>query len=115
MTEEERKPRSAEPTPELPESGADLEPRSQPLAHDEPAETHGHDHEPAVGDIPADGHASHGASDTHGDVHDAGQGAEHEEARVGPIDWAAWGYALIGVAVALVVIAAFWVAAYQPF
>ncbi len=95
----ERKPEAAEPTPELPESGADLEPQSQPLTHHEPAAAHGHDHEPAVGDIPAE--REHGGGHGH-----------HTGERVGPIDWTAWGYTALGVAVALVVVAAFWLAAY---
>jgi hypothetical protein len=114
VTEKERNPTPAEPTPELPESGADLEPQSQPLAHDEPSEAHGHDHEPAVGEIPAREHASDEHPGGHVDEHDAAHGHGHEEPRVGPIDWPAWGYALLGAALALVVVGAFWIAAYQP-
>jgi hypothetical protein len=34
----------------------------------------------------------------------------HAEATLGPIDWATWSYALIGVASALLVVALFWIA-----
>lgn len=34
----------------------------------------------------------------------------HAEAALGPIDWGAWGYALIGAAAGLVVVALFWLA-----
>jgi hypothetical protein len=111
VTERLRKPKAAEPTPELPESGADLEPQSQPLSHHEPADTHGHDHEPAVGDIPAERHNSGDHDGGRIDEHGGGHG-HHAEERVGPIDWTAWGYTALGVAVALVVVAAFWLAAY---
>ena len=34
----------------------------------------------------------------------------HAEPKLGPIDWAAWAYALVGAAAAIVVVALFWVA-----
>jgi hypothetical protein len=34
----------------------------------------------------------------------------HAEATLGPVDWAVWSYALIGVASALLVVALFWMA-----
>jgi hypothetical protein len=34
----------------------------------------------------------------------------HGEARLGPIDWAGWGYAALGVLAGLVVVIAFWLA-----
>jgi hypothetical protein len=34
----------------------------------------------------------------------------HAEAALGPVDWAIWSYALIGVASALIVVALFWIA-----
>jgi hypothetical protein len=145
VTEQQRKRRPAEPSPELPESGADLEPQPQPLTHHEPVDTHRHDHEPAVGDIPAEDHTAardpadshaaedhtsaaisdhapasargdanahgHVTADSHADAHGHAD-VHHEEPRVGPIDWPAWGYAALGVLVALVVVAAFWIAAY---
>ena len=123
MTEQQRKPRSADPTPELPDEGADLEPQAQPLAHDEPIEAHtaapvGSGERALAGDVrtgadrPLDDHAMGSRPGEHVDEHDTSHGHEHEEARVGPIDWPAWGYAVVGVAVALVVVYAFWVAAY---
>lgn len=113
MTEPQRKPESAEPTPELPDEGADLEPQSQPLAHDEPVEAHtsvpagsaerGLEPEAyGMGEAKPDGHVDEHAGDEHG----------HDEPRLGPIDWPAWAYAALGVVVALVVVAAFYVAAY---
>jgi hypothetical protein len=115
LTERERKPDAAEPTPELPESGADLEPRDQPLAHDEPTEAHtdapiGSTERAIAGQ--SQGLGEHGP-DTHVDEHATTDPHAHEEVRLGPIDWPAWGYALLGIAVALVVVLAFWVAAYD--
>jgi hypothetical protein len=40
--------------------------------------------------------------DTHTVISDDDHG--HAEARLGPIDWAAWGYAVAGVVVGLVVV-----------
>jgi hypothetical protein len=34
----------------------------------------------------------------------------HAESALGPVDWAAWSYALIGAASALIVVALFWIA-----
>jgi hypothetical protein len=51
--------------------------------------------------------------DGHVDEHAAGEHG-HEEALLGPIDWSAWAYALAGVVIALVLVGAFWVAAYRP-
>ena len=52
----------------------------------------------AVGQVqpPADAHADQG----------------HSEPRLGPIDWPAWGYAVVGVAAGLLVAGLFWMAAY---
>lgn len=36
----------------------------------------------------------------------------HDEPQLGPIDWGAWAYALVGVAAGLLVVLLFWVAAY---
>ncbi|HWH36941.1 MAG TPA: hypothetical protein VNT28_04115 [Candidatus Limnocylindrales bacterium] len=128
MTEEHDKPKGAEPAPELPASGANLEPRSQPLAYDEPVEAHtevpagsaeraiegdaAEGRHAAAGHAAADDHASRVQPGDHFDEHDSAHGHAHEEPRVGPIDWSAWSYTLVGAAVAVVLIAAFWVAAY---
>ncbi|CAN5668386.1 hypothetical protein BH23CHL7_BH23CHL7_13100 [soil metagenome] len=113
MTKEKAKPKSAQPPPELPESRVDLEPEVQPLAYDEPPEAHtaapmgsaeralGPDSHP-IGEQTPDGHIDEHAAGEHG----------HEERRLGPIDWAGWAYTLVGVSIALVVVAAFWIAAY---
>jgi hypothetical protein len=129
VTDEQLKPGADEPTPELPESGADLEPQSQPLAHDEPVEAHtavpkGSAERAIEGDAQAEGreqaaaHAAAGEHDMgtlpgeHVDEHDSAHGHGHEEARLGPIDWGAWAYVIGGAAVALLLVWAFWVAAF---
>ncbi len=48
--------------------------------------------------------------DAHATLSDDDHG--HAEQTLGPIDWAAWGYALIGAAAALMVLAAFSIAAF---
>lgn len=71
------------------------------------------------GDRPADGIAAssavgvaHHDTATNMDAHAAISDDEHghAEPQVGPIDWTAWAYALVGVAAGLVVVALFWVA-----
>jgi len=76
------------------------------------------DHEP-VDDGPddaADGAASvaHHDSATHMDAHTTLSDDDHGHAEdhLGPIDWGAWGAALIGAAAALVVVALFWTTVY---
>ena len=68
-------------------------------------ETHGTDN-----DAPDDAARDHAAMhlDVHAVISDYDHG--HAEPRLGPIDWAAWGYALVGVAAGLVVVAFFWLA-----
>jgi hypothetical protein len=65
----------------------------------EPADAHadeGHDREmEGLG-----GHVDEHMSDDH----------SHGEPRLGPIDWAAWAYAGLGVAAGLIVVVAFWLA-----
>jgi len=46
--------------------------------------------------------------DSHAVLSDDDHG--HTEQALGPVDWAAWGYALVGVLAGLVVVAAFAVA-----
>jgi hypothetical protein len=46
--------------------------------------------------------------EAHASISDDDHG--HAEAKLGPVDWVGWGYALIGAAAALVVVALFWVA-----
>jgi hypothetical protein len=47
--------------------------------------------------------------DTHTAISDDDHG--HAEPRLGPIDWLAWGYALVGVAAGLLVVGLFWLKA----
>ena len=50
------------------------------------------------------GESHGGADDDAGGGHDEGGHGEHAEASLGPIDWAAWGAGLLGVALGLVVV-----------
>jgi hypothetical protein len=50
--------------------------------------------------------------DTHTTLSDDDHG--HAEPRLGPIDWSAWAYALVGAAAGLVVVALFFVAVSRP-
>jgi hypothetical protein len=58
---------------------------------------------PGQGAIAASGHEGH-HGDAHGDEH-GHPGAES----LGPIDWLAWGAAVVGVAAALLVVVVFYV------
>lgn len=81
------------------------EPRSEP-GHGTPGTPPaGADHEPAAS-------VAHHDTTTHMDAHTAISDDDHghAEPQLGPIDWAAWAYALVGAAAALVVVALFWVA-----
>ena len=71
------------------------------------------------GEAPADPRADDAASSvahhdaaTHMDAHTTLSDDDHghAEAALGPVDWAVWSYALIGLASALIVVALFWVA-----
>ena len=55
---------------------------------------------------------AHHDSATHMDEHTTLSDDDHghAEATLGPVDWAVWSYALIGVASALLVVALFWMA-----
>lgn len=68
-----------------------------------------------VAPTPADHHdAPHGSAaggDAHGTGHDAALG--HDGAALGPVDMAAWGAGLLGVALALVMVVCF-ILATQP-
>ena len=70
---------------------------------------------PAPSEVGEPGTPSAGAeqdSPTHKDAHTAISDDDHghAEPELGPIDWAAWAYALVGAAAAIVVVALFWVA-----
>jgi hypothetical protein len=56
----------------------------------------------------ADAEALDGEAPAHRALSDDDHG--HAEPRLGPIDWGAWAYALLGAAAALAVVALFWVA-----
>ena len=64
-----------------------------------------------VSDDPAASVEHHDAA-THMDAHTTLSDDDHghAETALGPVDWAAWSYALIGVASALVIVALFWMA-----
>jgi hypothetical protein len=65
---------------------------------------------PPVTDQPTTDHASvteHIGG--HVDEHMSGDHGQ-AEARLGPIDWAGWGYAALGVLAGLLVVVAFWLA-----
>ena len=103
MTQRDRLARSDEPTSTdqldqtadhegaLDAPDASHEPTSTPLTHHEPAAAHAE-----AGDEHADEHMS----DAHG----------HADVRLGPIDWAGWGYAAVGLLAGLLVVVAFWLA-----
>ncbi len=64
----------------------------------------------ADGDEPADPVAHHGS--THMDAHTAISDDDHGHAEMalGPIDWGAWGLAILGGLSGVVVLAGFWIA-----
>ena len=76
---------------------------------DEPRTEPGHS-APESADSAASAEHHDGATprDAHTTLSDDDHG--HGEAALGPVDWAVWSYALIGVAAALVVVALFWFA-----
>jgi hypothetical protein len=85
------------------------------VTHDDEANLEQTDHEP-VEDSAADGlddaaSVEHHDATTHMDAHTTLSDDDHghAEEHLGPIDWGAWGAALIGAAGALVVVAVFWV------
>jgi hypothetical protein len=53
-------------------------------------------------------HATDSHMDAHATLSDDDHG--HAEPRLGPIDWAAWAYAAIGVAAGILIVALFWIA-----
>ena len=63
----------------------------------------------ATADPVADPSRAHPDADTHVDVHATSSDDDHghAEAALGPIDWARWGYAILGAIAGLIVIAFF--------
>jgi hypothetical protein len=59
---------------------------------------------------------AHHDATTHMDAHTAISDDDHghAEPRVGPIDWGAWGYAILGALAGLVVVALFFLATTRP-
>jgi len=91
---------------ERPETAAPLPERSTAEGH-----TPEKPHPSEVGKPGAPGppdHAAGGHMDAHATISEDDH--SHAEARLGPVDWAAWGYAALGVVAGLVVVLAFWVA-----
>jgi hypothetical protein len=95
--------------------GAAMTP-SVPHAADADLVEHGEDpadpmHAPVIvtGDAAS---VSHHAADSHMDAHTSISDDDHghAEAALGPIDWSAWGYALVGAAAGLVVVVLFFIA-----
>lgn len=72
-------------------------------------ETH---HEPRPAELDSAASVEHHDASTHMDAHTSLSDDDHghAEAALGPIDWAAWSYALLAGAAGLVVVALFWVA-----
>lgn len=72
-------------------------------------ETH---HEPTPAERDSAATVAHHDANTHMDAHTVISDDDHghAEPRLGPIDWAAWTYALIGAVAGAIVIALFWVA-----
>jgi hypothetical protein len=71
-------------------------------------------HEPTTPEGHAvDDEVAHHDGATHMDAHTALSDDDHgyAEPRVGPVDWPAWGFAALGVAAGLIVVALFYVAA----
>jgi hypothetical protein len=63
-----------------------------------------------AGEAPADPVAHHGVThmDAHTTISDDDHG--HAEEALGPIDWGAWGLAVLGALSGVVVLAGFWIA-----
>ncbi len=77
---------------------------------DRPEEPEGSDALDAAEDSAAS--VAHHDDASHMDAHTALSDDDHGHAEpaLGPIDWGAWAYALVGAAAGLVVVALFWVA-----
>lgn len=68
--------------------------------------------EPHPADAEAAGAVAHHDSATHMDAHTqvSDDDHDHAEPRLGPIDWAAWAYAIVGISAGLIIVVLFWVA-----
>ena len=65
---------------------------------------------PGAGMTPATPHAADAHDvDKHVDAH-ADSGDAHGEPRLGPVDWPAWGYAVVGAVIGLLIAGMFYVA-----
>jgi hypothetical protein len=69
-----------------------------------------------VHDDAVDDQVAHHDAVTHMDAHTSISDDDHGHAGValGPIDWGAWGYAIAGGLLGLIVVAVFWFAVYSP-
>ncbi len=67
-------------------------------------------HEPTTTEPDSAASVVHHDDHTHMDAHATLSDDGHAETRVGPIDWGAWLYALIGAAAGGIVLVVFWLA-----
>ncbi|MEP7157875.1 MAG: hypothetical protein ABI797_00470 [Chloroflexota bacterium] len=66
------------------------------------------DHDASTAEDPVAEHATDSHMDAHTTLSDDDHG--HAEEALGPIDWRAWGLAVLGALSGVVVLAGFWVA-----
>jgi hypothetical protein len=83
-------------------------PTGTPEGHTKEAPTPSELGEPGTPGAAAEHHDPQTHMDAHAVLSDDDHG--HAEAALGPIDWSAWAYALVGGAAGLLVLLVFWVA-----
>jgi hypothetical protein len=93
--------------------GSDAEPRMSGSSHAVSGDRHaisGGGHAISGGGHPASGDGHAASADGHAATDDHAGADAHGETAFGPIDWGAWGYSALGLAIAAVVAALFYVA-----